>query len=427
MSHKKLNRRAFLRQGLAAGATAGFALSRMTAAGYARTIGANERINIALIGCGGRGRYVVKNMARPAENNCSLVAVADIWKKRREEYPAEAEKEFGIRPRAHADYRKVLDDPDADAVIIATPDHQHAGQSIDAVQAGKHVYVEKPIIGIASDLPELNKWYDAMKASKMVVQNGTHGVSCPAARAVKQVIADGRLGKLFRVESTETATVPYWMSYQGPKTEAETDWKAFLYNRKDRPFDPLMHARWMGYHDITAGTIGGWMTHFINFVHFVTGCDFPASCTAWGGHYAPTNDQRCDAFDNQMVMLDYPEGFHTQFTSHFGSSINDETTIFMFEKGSIRGRFGHFFGNPLFSSEGVNDKIKPAKLLETEPPYPGEAHVKNWFDCIRNGGQPNAGPDFGYKHGIAVIMGDLSSMTGRKVAFDKEKREVRPS
>jgi predicted dehydrogenase len=427
MSDKTLNRRTFLRQGLAAGATAGFALSRMTAASYGRVIGANDRINLGLIGCGGRGRGVMNDMVKLPDGNASLVAVADIWKKRLESYPTDAEKAFGARPKAYAGYRKLLDDADVDAVLIATPDHQHAGQCIDAVQAGKHVYVEKPIIGIASDLPELNKWYDTCKASKMAVQNGTQGVSSPAARAVKKAIAENRLGKLFRVESTETATVPYWMHYQGPKTEADTDWKAFLYNRKDRPFDPLMHARWMGYHDITAGTIGGWMTHFINFVHYVTGCDFPTSCTAWGGHYAPTNDQRCDAFDEQMVMLDYPNGFHTQFTSHFGSSIADETTIFMFERGCIRGRFGHWFGNPLLSSEGVNDAIKPEKLLEADPPYPVADHVKNWFDCIRNGGQPNAGPDFGYKHGITVIMGDLSSMTGRKVKFDKEKREVRAS
>ena len=364
-------------------------------------------------------------MVKPADTNVALLVICDIWKKRLDEYPGTAEKLLGSRPKACADYRRVLDEPDVDAVVIATPDHQHARQCMDAVQAGKHVYVEKPIIGIAEDLPELNRWYDVCKASKAVVQNGTHGVSCPAARAVRKVVTEGRLGRLFRVESTETATVPYWMGYQGPKTEAETDWKAFLFNRKDRPFDPLLHARWMGYHDITAGTIGGWMTHFINFVHFVTGCDFPVSCTAWGGAYAPTNDKRCDAFDNQMVILEYPEGFHAQFTSHFGSSIDSETTIFMFEKGSIKGRFGHFFGNPVLSSEGVDETIRPEKLLDSDPPYPGAEHVKNWFDCIRNGGQPNAGPDFGYKQGITVVMGDLSSMTGRKVTFDKQKREVR--
>ncbi len=427
MDHGKQTRREFLRQGIATGTAAGLALSGMTAASYGRVIGANDRINLGLIGCGGRGRGVMGDMVKLPGGNGALVAVAEIWRKRLAEYPAEAEKAFGAKPKAYADYRKLLEDADVDAVLITTPDHQHARQCIDAVKAGKHVYVEKPIIGIASDLPELNEWYDTCRASKVAVQNGTQGVSSPSARAVKKVIADGRLGKLFRVESTETATVPYWMGYQGPQTEADTDWKAFLYNRKDRPFDALMHARWMGYHDITAGTIGGWMSHFITFVHFVTGCGFPVSCTAWGGHCAPTNDQRCDAFDEQMVMLDYPDGFHTQFTSHFGSAIDAERTVFMFEKGCVKARFGHHLGNPEVSSDGVDDKIKPYRLLEAEPPYPGAAHVKDWLDCIRNGGQPNANMEYGHKQGIAVIMGDMAYKLGRKVVYDKSKREVRPA
>ncbi|HOW73333.1 MAG TPA: Gfo/Idh/MocA family oxidoreductase [Phycisphaerae bacterium] len=424
MSTTNPSRRTILRHGLA-GAAAGVAASRMTAASCGRTIGANDRIHLALIGCGGRGRYILQNMAKPCDPNIGLVAVCDIWKSHLANYTGEAEKLFGTKPKAYADYHMVLEDADVDAVIIATPDHQHAGQCIDAVRAGKHVYVEKPIIGIAEDLGLLNRWYDIVKAGTVVVQNGTHGVSCPAAKAIKQCIAEGRLGKLFRVESTETDARPYWVSYSGPKTEADTDWKAWLCNRKDRPFDAHLHACWMGYHDITSGTIGGWMSHFINMVHFVTGCDFPVSATAYGGSYALSNDKRCNAPDQAAVLLDYAEGFHTQFTSHFGSSLGNESTVFMFEKGMIRTRFGHWLGNPTLSSEGVNDAIKPEKLLQEEPPYPGAAHVKNWFDCIRNGGQPNANVEFGYKHGIAVVMGDAASTTGRKVHFDKVKREIR--
>jgi predicted dehydrogenase len=165
----------------------------MTAASYARTIGANDRINVGLIGCGGRGNYIVQNMLKPHPNT-ALVAVCDIWKQRRESYPDQAEKTWGSKPKAHADYRELLENPDLDAVIIATPDHQHSGQTIDAVKAGKHVYVEKPIIGIAEDLDVLNKLYETVTASKLAVQHGTHGVSGPAAQALKQFIAEGKLG-----------------------------------------------------------------------------------------------------------------------------------------------------------------------------------------------------------------------------------------
>jgi len=418
-------RRTFLCHGLATGAAAGAALSRLTAASYGRVIGANDRIHLGLIGCGGRGRYILQHMVKPINANADLVAVCDIWKHRLETYPAEAEKLFGTKPKAYADYRKLLEDSNVDAVIIGTPDHQHMGQTIDAVQAGKHVYVEKPIAAVASELADLNRCYDVVKASKRIVQHGTQGVSCPAARAVKQFITDRQLGKLFRIESGESLPVPYWVHYKGPNTEAETDWKAFLYNRKDRPFDAHQHACWMGYHDFTSGAIGGWMSHFINLVHFVTGCEPPVSATAWGGRYAPRNDPRCDAPDQVTVVLEYAEGFHTQFVSHFGNTRDSESTVFFFEKGLLKTNFGHYIGNPTYSSEGVDDSIKPRKLLDFEPPYPGPEHVRNWFECIRGGGRPNADMEFGYKHGIAVVMGDTAYTLGRKVTFDKQKREIK--
>ena len=188
-----------------------------------------------------------------------------------------------------------------------------------------------------------------------------------------------------------------------------------------------MHAKWMGYKELTSGTIGGWMSHFINFVHCVTGCGYPTSAVAWGGRYASTNDPKCTAPDQTLVILEYPEGFHTQFTSHFGSDIENETTVFMFEKGCVRTHFGHHPGNPLVSGEGTSNKLEPYKLLgeNVDPPYPGADHVKNWFQCIRNGGRPSADMDLGYKQGVTVAMGDLAWETNRKVYFDKDKRELR--
>ena len=423
MKRQKRTRREFLRNTVAVG----LAVSGGSVASAGRVIGANDRINLGLIGCGGRGRWIIQNMVKPANANTALVAVNDIWKHRQETYPSEAADLLGHKPKVYADYRQLLEDPEVDAVIIATPAHQHCGQTIDAVRAGKHVYVEKPIAPVASDLPELNRCYDTVKSSDLVVQHGSQGVSCPGARAVKDFIAEGKLGKLFRVESTESLSVPYWTHYRGPSKEEETDWKAFLYNRDDRPFDAHQHASWMGYHDFSSGAICGWMSHFINFVHFATGCDFPLAATAFGGQYAPSNDPRCDAPDQVTVVLEYADGFYTQFVSHFGSSINSESTLFMFEGGALRTGFGHNLGNPSYSSEGVGDAVDAQKLLDFDPPYPGQAHVTNWFDCIRNGGQPNAHMDYGYKQGIAVLLGDMACRLGRRVIFDEGTREIRPA
>ncbi|MBI3117124.1 MAG: Gfo/Idh/MocA family oxidoreductase [Candidatus Hydrogenedentes bacterium] len=424
MTNTNKTRREFLETAVAMGAIAGLAAAQPGAAGAARVIGANDRINIGLIGCGGRGRWVLQNMVHPANANTALVAVCDIWKQRQETYPGEAEKLYGLKPKVYADYRELLADADVDAVIIATPDHQHCGQTVDAVQAGKHVYVEKPLAPVLADLPGLIKCRETVQASKMVVQMGTQGVSSPGARAIKDFVASNNLGKLFRVESSESTLRPYWINYKGPQSEADTNWEAFLYNRAKRPFDAHLHACWMGYYDITSGAIGGWMSHFINLVHFVTGSGLPVSATAWGGRYECGDDPRCDAPDQVTVMLDYEQGFHTQFTSHFGSCIDAEMTRFMFEKGVLKCGFGHDVGNPVFSAEGTEKNYTEQKLLEETPPYPGQEHIQNWCDCIRNGGVPNADIEFGYRHAIAVLLGDQAYVQKRKVSFDKEKQEI---
>ncbi len=424
MSQDSLTRRRFLKNSLAAGAAAGFISTGLEAAAYARAPGANERIRIGQIGCGGRNRWHtqwVKNVSEQA--NAAIAAACDVWKQQVDSMGYHIKLRFGIDPKLHRDYRKLLEDKDLDAVIIATPDHQHCGQLIDAVQAGKDVYIEKPI---AMEMGELNRAHDAVKASKAVVQHGTQGRSSPGTAACRALYQSGRLGKLFRIESTETGYFPYWNHYPRPEKESDTDWKAFLYNRPERPFDPDQHGSWMGYHDFSSGPIGGWMSHFIDFVHAVTGCGFPLYAVAQGGIYAPTTDRRRTAPDTVTVVLEYPEGFATHFTTHFGSGVDNETTIFFFEKGVVRTAFGHNPGEPVVSGEGSEHPERPKEKKALELP-PTQDHMLNWLECIRTRKTPSADMEAGYRQGVAVILGDAAYVSGRKMAFDPAKREVRPA
>ena len=427
MPPNKTNRRGFLCHGIATGAAAGAGLSAMNAASYARIIGANDRVRIGLIGCGGRGRGIIRTMLQPAETNTAVTAICDVWKLRLETYPAEIEKLFGTKPKAYDDHHRLLDDGSVDAVIIATPAHQHCAQVIDAAKSGKHVYVEKPIAPLMESLTPLNDCYDVVKETGIVIQHGTQGSSATETFALKKFFTEGKLGKVFRIESTINHYTPYWNRYKGPEKKQDTNWKGFLHDKSPRPFDADQHASWMGYSDFSSGPIGGWMAHFSNFVHAVTGCDCPTTATAFGGVYAPSSDRRRTAPDNVVVILEYAEGFYTQFVTHFGSSLNSETTFFMLDKGLVQTRFGHFPGNPVYSSKGVNNNIPEKKLLETDPVYPGPAHVANWVDCIRSGGRPNADMEMGYKQGIAIVMGDTAYRSGRKVVFDRQARQIRPA
>jgi len=426
MKSLRTSRRDFLKKGLLTSAGAVIATSLFRSRSYGRVVGANDRITLGLIGCGGRMQMLV-HYAKNADANATVAAICDVWEQQRDSWTTHIERMFGAKPQAHADYRKLLESSDIDAVIIASPDHQHCGQVADAARAEKHVYVEKPIAPLMEDLESLNKCYDAVKKAGIVIQHGTQGSSAAGTSALKQFFAEGKLGKIFRIETTISLCEPYWNGYRGPQKEEETDWKAFLHDRPYRPFDPDQHAAWMGYRDFSSGPIGGWMSHFSDFVHAVTGCECPVAATAFGGIYAPTSDRRRTAPDNVTVVLEYAEGFYTQFVTHFGSSLNTTTTYFMLGKGLVQTQFGHHPGNPIYSSKGVDDSLPEKLLLEKDPEDPGPAHVANWLGCVRSGSRPNADMDMGYKQGIAVILGDAAYRLGRKVIFDRQKREIRPA
>lgn len=423
MKDRSLSRRHFIQNGFAAGA-AGFISAGLGASAYSRVLGSSERIRVGQIGGGGRNRWHTQWVRLVSEQaNAAVVAACDVWKQQLESMGAHVKRCFDLDPKLFTDYRKLLEDKDIDAVIIATPDHQHCGQLIDAVKAGKAVYVEKPI---AMEMDELNKAYDAVKATNGIVQHGTQGRSSPGTAACKAIYQSGKMGRLFRVESTESAYIPYWNHYPRPEKESDTDWKAFLYGRPSRPFDPDQHGSWMGYHDFSSGPIGGWMSHYSDFVHAVTSCRFPLHATAHGGIYAPTTDRRRTAPDTVTVVLEYPEGFVTEFTTHFGSAVDNETTTYFFEKGTVRTAFGHNPGQPTVSGEGSEHPDRPKEPYQLEVPQTQD-HMLNWLECVRTRKQPNANMDAGYMHGVAVIMGDMAYVAGRKMTFDPAKREVRPA
>lgn len=426
MKNLRSNRREFIKRSLLSGAGTLIGAGLFPRRSFSAAVGASDRMNIGLIGCGGRMQGLVQAM-KAADATATVTAICDVWQQQRDSWTAHIERMFEAKPRPYADYRELLAAKDIDAVVIATPAHQHCGQVIDAARAGKHVYVEKPIAPLLERLNSLNDCYDAVKKAGIVIQHGTQGSSAEGTFALKDFFAKGTLGKLFRVETTISLYEPYWNQYRGPQSEQETDWQGFLYGKPQRPFDADQHAAWMGYHDFSSGPIGGWMSHFSNYVHAVTGCECPVAATAFGGIYAPTSDRRRTAPDNVTVILEYAEGFYTQFVTHFGSSWNTETTFFMLSKGLVQTRFGHNPGNPVYSSKGVDDSVPETRLLAKEPPDPIVAHMGNWLDCIRSGGRTNADMEMGYRQGIAVIMGDAAYQLRRKVVFDKQKREIRPA
>lgn len=418
MTMQPTSRRNFLRTSAQAGV-----LTAVSASSYRKIYGANERIRVGMIGSGWRSVWHIGWIYRCQETvPAEVVAVCDIWTMRLEQGVNEVKKRFDRDPVTERDYQQLLARADIDAVVIATPDHQHATMLKHAVEAGKDVYVEKPI---AMEIEELHAAREAVLASDCVVQVGTQGRSSAGAAAARAFVQSGQLGQVIRVEECRSHYIPYWNHYPKPESPEETDWQAFLFNRPDRPFDPDQHGCWMGYRDFSSGTIGGWMSHFSDFTHFVTGASLPTLATAQGGIYSPTSEPQRTCPDTVSAILHYEEGFSTLYTTHFGNAANDYT-LFFGTKGTMRinAPDGNADGiGPVVSGEGSEHPEKVQETIELENTTE-EDHMTNWLRCITTRETPNADIEAGYAHGVACILADRAYAEGRQMRYEASQGTI---
>jgi predicted dehydrogenase len=293
----------------------------VTAAGFtalsaARVMGANDRIAIANIGCGRRG--LLKEVLQFArETNCEVTAVCDTWKPQREQAAAAVKEALGAGPEQFVHYQDVVSNSKIDAVIIGTPDHQHCTQLTAAARNGKDAYVEKPL---AMDMKELIEAVDTVKKRERVVQCGTQIRSLPSSVAARAFVTSGGLGKVIKVEQSRNSYKPYWHGYERPVQESDVDWKAFLLNRKYRPFSGDQYSAWYGYREFSRGPHTNLMVHFIDTVHYITGCGMPKRAVTLGGTYR-WKDARTNP-DSVETILEY-DGFMARYCSVFGLATNN--------------------------------------------------------------------------------------------------------
>ena len=387
----------------------------LTALQATRVMGANDRIGVCVVGCGTRG-LLGEALEFARECNVEVVGVCDIWKQQRETAAAKVTKAGHAAPKLLAHYQDTLAAADIDAVLISTPDHQHCTQLSAAIHAKKDVYVEKPL---AFDMKELLSAVDTVKKSDRIVQCGTQVRSWATSAAGKAFVSSGGLGKIFKIEQSRNSFRPYWEGNAARKlTEQDTDWKAFLMNRKYRAWDADQYAGWMGYREFSKGPHTQFMAHFIDLVHFVTGASYPDRVTAMGGTYR-WKDART-APDSIEVILEYKEGFLVRYNSSFGTNSNSFLK-FMGTRGVMDATK---WSNPwVISGDGTPeaDRIAAGSKI---PELASTPHMKNWFECMRSRKQPAAPIDAGYGHAVASIMADEAYVHGRRMVHNPARRSI---
>ncbi len=410
---------------------------------YARIIGANDRVRVGCVGFSDRHRssHVAPFKALMKEHNFEMVALSDIWNRRRDEGKAFLDKQLGSDVKVFRNNDELYASKMVDAVFISTADFQHAIHTIEAVKAGCDTYTEKPLAETMADNRAVLK---AVKESGKIVQIGSQRRSGENYHAANDFIKSGKFGPLVMVELMWNVNQPgRWRRPELTKTlkESDVDWKRFLINRPADTFDPRKYLEYRLFWPYSSGIPGQWMSHQIDTVHWFSGLAHPRSVVANGGIYQ-WKDGRSNA-DTLTVVFDYgpadmSSGFQVQFTSRFSNSAGETKELYYSNGGMI-----NLDTNEISATGGLREReaaamglkanlLEPFKLkglkVETDANTGGDGltfnHIKNWMECVRSRKTPNGPIEAGYQHSIATIMSNAAYRTGLKVTFDEKTQEV---
>ena len=397
-----------------------FVLSGLTAVASSRIAGANDRLRLAIVGPGNHGSGLVRQFHTHTKDlNAEIAAVCELWSKRRDKAAAQVKELGGLEPVKHQRYADLLAMKDLDGVILATPDHQHARQLVQAVRAGKDVYCEKPM---ANTLPEAKQAYKVVKGSRQIVQLGTQGLSSGQYQAARAFLASGKLGKISRVSHEGSFNGPRWSPREEVKeiSEKDTDWKAWLDGHANRPFDPRLYFEFRLYREFSSGIPNQWITHAIAGVHHIMDDHFPESCVASGAVLVYKDGrENSDTFHATYV---YPKGFIYDYSAQFGNDYPGHSRYYG-QNGTLE-RSGDEGGG--WVARGLGGGKRPERLAQDIPvkPINPTNHMRNWVECMRTRKAPNADVLTGYAHSVAAMMAARAELTGRKVYWDRKREEI---
>ena len=309
-----MNRRDFMKHTVLTGAAAAVSAGSARGAG---PVPAGERVTLGVVGAGARAQQLID--AAQQIPGVEIVAVCDAYTGR----ATRALARTGGRAAIARDARELLARPGLDAVIVGTPDHLHKVLTVAALDAGKDVYVEKPMTYTIDEGLEI---IAAVKRNNRVLQVGSQGVSSPLNVTARDLVKSGRLGQvtMIRASYNRNTAGGAWIYPIPPDASPQTvNWDAFLGTAAKRPFDPARFFRWRCYWDYSGGIAGDLFVHLLTTIHFVMGATMPSTVLASGELYR-WKDSR-EVPDTLNGLLIYPEGFTVNLSSTFNNESASES------------------------------------------------------------------------------------------------------
>ena len=379
----------------------------MTAASYSRILGANDRIHTGVAGCGLRGQFLITVFQKNPE--VSIAALCDVYSERIDQAQRKAPGARGF-----SDHRKLLEMKQLDAVCVATPDHWHAPMAIDAMNAGKDVYVEKPLTLRIDEGPEVVK---ASRLNERICQVGTQRRSSAVTQELKRDLFDsGKFGKLLAGRS-------WW--YNNPVhilrappalkvRPSNLDWARYLGQVKWREWDPQQYWNFRAYLDFGGGQITDLFTHWLDVIHYFTGESLPSAAVAAGGVYMYKDGRT--APDTIHAALEYPGGFTASFDGLLGAGERGSGAEFIGANGRL------VFGAQKWEFHPAEKGAPP--LVKPDPEDPVYQHVRNFLDSMKTRRAPNVDALVGHRSALAAHLCNIAYKERKRIQFDPLREEI---
>jgi len=369
----------------------------------------SSRLVLELIGSGGRGRAITR--LHSLDPDVTVGAVCDIYEPNLERGLSES----GGGAKAYRNYKELLADPGVDIVVIATPEHWHHRMLLDALAAGKDVYIEKPLCHTWQEGVELVR---AVRQSKNIVQVGMQRRSYQLYQQARDLRRQGRLGtvRMVRTYWLNNGLSPASRTFEGP-----LDWQQWLGPAPSVPQDSLRFFNWRDFSDYSGGIVMDQGAHIYDAIHMIMDAGYPSAVTAAAGK---PHKPGVDLPESWVVTAEYPEDFVAVFTINYAAMRYPQQVdqLNAYDGDEARMDLGREFLR-VFPRTGP----ETAAVNQEQPGGFGQAtidHVKNFLECVRTRATPLAPVETGFQSALVLQMANLSVRQGRKVRWNRDEMRV---
>lgn len=392
-------------------------MKRRTFLGTAASLMAapSERVRVAIIGVRGRGRALAGDLLQVP--NAEIAALVDVDTRVIDRVVKMVVDKTGKAPATHQDLRRVLDDKNIDAVVVATPDHWHAPAAILAANAGKDVYVEKPC---SHNLREGRLMVEAAARHQRIMQVGTQARSRTSTQKAIEFIHSGKIGKVRMAKAWNVQLRDNIGKRQDSTAPAEVNYDLWVGPAQALPYrENRFHYNWHWWWNFGTGDMGNDGVHQMDIARWALRVEAPITATGWAGKVFFDDDQQTP--DSMNITFGYTGGealiFEQRIWTPYGMQDQENGVAVYGSDGMVEiGRWGGRWGYRVFDIKG--------KLVSTEQAGGDESHVANFIDCVRTRKQPNAAIPIGHTSTLHAHLGNIVAKTGRNLKFDPQRETI---